>query len=119
MTRRANRRFFLAGAAALLVMFLAAQIHQQTGFEIVRYLVGASMVAAFVFLVILGIAPWVGTFTARYPIHNTQGFREDYAAEPEKEAGAYLSQGWRRKRERQGLRILKAFGLYIEPDEKI
>lgn len=38
---------------------------------------------------------------------------------PESEAGSYLSQGWRRKRERQGLRILKVFGLYIEPDEKI
>jgi|SRR6187200_3475053 hypothetical protein len=118
MTRRTNRRFLLIGAAAVFLMLLAVQIHAQTGVEIARHLVGVFMAAAFVFLIILGLAPWVGTLVLKYPLQDTRGYREDYAAEPEKEAGLYASQGWRRKRERAGLRNLKAFGLYIEPDEK-
>jgi len=106
------------GVCAALLAVLAAEIHQQTGFELAYYLVGAFMFATFVFLMILGIMPWAGTLILRHPLHNTEGYRGDYAAEPEKETGSYLSQGWRRKRERASLRNLKAFGLYIEPDDK-
>lgn len=118
MTRRANRIFFLAGAVAVLLTILAAEVHRRTGNDVAAHLVIASMFAAFVFVVVLGITPWAGTLALRHPVQNTRGYREDYAVELEKEAGPYASQGWRRKRERQGLRILKAFGLYIEPDEK-
>jgi hypothetical protein len=108
----------MMGAGAVLLALLAAQVHQHTGSAVAFYLVEAFMFAAFVLVVILGTMPWAGPFVLRHPIHNTQGYRADYAAEPEKETGSYMSSGWRRKRERASLRNLKAFGLYIEPDEK-
>ena len=93
-------------------------LHKATGSEFAYAMVGAFMFAAFVLLFVLGMMPWAGSLALKYPIHNTQVFRDDYAVEPEKEAGPYLSRGWRRRRERGALRNLKAFGLYIEPDEK-
>lgn len=118
MTRKANRQFILAGLVAALLTVAAGLLHQQTGSEIARVAAGLLGFAAFILLLVLGIAPWLGGVGLKYPIHNTQGYRDDYVAEPEKEAGPYWSQGWRRQRERAGLRNLKAFGLYIEPDEK-
>ncbi|MBZ9853777.1 hypothetical protein LB566_08200 [Mesorhizobium sp. CA13] len=118
MTKKTNRRFLMMGAGAVLLTLLAAQVHQQTGSEVAYSLVGAFMFAAFIFVAVLGIAPWAGMFGLKYPIQNTKGFRADYAAEPEKEVGPYASQGWRQRMERVGLRNTKAFGLYIEPDEK-
>ena len=118
MTRKANKQFVLAGLVAVLLAAAAAHIFHQTDSEIARIAVGLLGFTAFVLLVVLGVAPWVGSIGLKYPIHNTRGYRDDYAAEPEKEVGPYWSQGWRRKRERASLRNLKAFGLYIEPDEK-
>ncbi|WP_162246424.1 MULTISPECIES: hypothetical protein [unclassified Mesorhizobium] len=118
MTKRTNRRFFMMGACAALLTVLAAQVHQYTGSEFAYHLVGVFMFAAFFLLVVLGIGPWAGTLALKYPIHNTEGFRKDYSAEPEKEIGGYYSRGWQRRMERVGLRNTKAFGLYIEPDGK-
>jgi hypothetical protein len=106
------------GAGAVLLSLLAAQVDQHTGSALAHNLAGVFMFAAFILVVVLGIAPWVGSFALKHPIQNTRGYRSDYAAEPDKEGGPYLSQGWRRKWERESLRNWKAFGLYIEPDEK-
>ncbi|WP_318909881.1 hypothetical protein [Shinella zoogloeoides] len=118
MTRKANKLFFLGGAGAVLLALAAGQLHQHTGSEIAEVLVGVFPFVAFLSLVFGGVMPWVGTLILKHPMHDTAGYRDDYAAEPEKEAGGYLSQGWRRKRERVMHRNIKAFGLYIEPDEK-
>ncbi|MGB3643041.1 MAG: hypothetical protein WBG88_09095 [Mesorhizobium sp.] len=118
MTRKANKQFVLAGLIAVLLAVAVAQISHQTDSGIARIAIGFLGFAAFILLVVLGVAPWVGNIALKHPIHNTQGYLDDYAAEPEKEGDRYWSQGWRRKRERASLRNLKAFGLYIEPDEK-
>jgi hypothetical protein len=106
------------GGIAVVLMLIAVQVHQHSGSELAHLLAGIFMFTAFFLLVVLGIMPWVGTLALKNPIQNTEGFHDGYAAEPEKEKGPYMSQGWRRKRERASLRNLKAFGLYIEPDEK-
>ncbi|MFC6445013.1 hypothetical protein [Shinella zoogloeoides] len=118
MTRRANKLFFLGGAGAVLLALAAEQLHKHTGSEIAGILVGVFPLVAFVSLVFGGVLPWAGTLILKHPMHDTAGYRDDYAAEPEKETGGYLSQGWRRRRERVMHRNIKAFGLYIEPDEK-
>lgn len=81
-------------------------------------MVGPFMLAAFILVVLLGIGPWLGSFAMKYPIYNTQGYLPDYAPEPDKETGGYMSQGWLRMRERTNLRLLLAFGLCIEHDKK-
>lgn len=108
----------MAGALCVLLTVIAAQVHLATGWELARSSVGIFGFAAFVLIVYLGIGPWFATLGLKYPIHNTQGFRDDFGPEPEKEQGGYMSQGWRRKRERQSMRFVKAIGLYIEPDRK-
>ncbi|GHD13231.1 hypothetical protein ACFOEZ_19725 [Tianweitania populi] len=108
----------MAGALSIVLTILTAQLQQATGWEFGWSLVGFFGFSAFVFIVYLGIGPWAATFGLKYPMHNTQGYREDLSAEPEKERGGYGSQGWRRKRERQSMRFIKALGLYIEPDMK-
>jgi len=118
VTKKANKRFVVTGLAAVLLTVAAVQLYQQTGSAIAYFFAGVFLLSAFVLLVVLGIGPWAGSLGLKFPIQNTQGYRDDYATEPEKEAGSYWSEGWRRKRERAGLRNLKAFGLYIEPDEK-
>lgn len=118
MTRKTNQLFFLGGAGAVLLAFAAGQLHQHTGSDAARILLGVFLFTAFFFLAVGGVLPWAGTFVLKHPLHNTSGFRDDYAAESEKETGGYMSQGWRRKRERVMLRTIKALGLYIEPDEK-
>ena len=106
------------GLGAVLLMMLAGRIHQLTGSELSHLLVAVFMFAAFILLVILGVMPWAGTLALKHPLHNTDGYPTDHSPEPEKEIGPYMSQGWRRKRERTVLRSIKALGLYIEPDEK-
>lgn len=118
MTRKTNQLFLLGGAGAVLLAIATGYLHRHTGSDVAENLLGVFMFAAFSLLGVGGILPWAGTLLMKYPLQNTSGYRDDFAAEPEKETGGYLSQGWRRRRERVVLRNIKAFGLYIEPDEK-
>lgn len=118
MTRKTNKLFFLGGAVAALLAFAIARLGQGTGSDFAEVLFGVLAFTAWGLLVVGGVMPWFTTFYMKYPLQATDGYRDNYAAEPQKEAGRYMSPGWRRKRERVMLRNIKAFGLYIEPDEK-
>jgi hypothetical protein len=108
----------MLGLVAVVFTVLAVRVHQQTGSAWANGLSLLFMFAAFVLVVVLGVAPWGATFVLKYPLHNTRGYRSDYAPEPNNEAGGYGSDGWNRKHERVFLRNIKALGLYIEPKEK-
>ncbi len=118
MTRKTNNRNIAIGLIAGIAFVPLASWAQESQNALLILLAYLCMPTFFFCFWIYGVFARGVSFAMRHPIHNTQGYKPSFQAEPAKEKGGYMSQGYRRKWERRSFAVFRSLGIYVQDPEK-